>query len=230
MGWEPPRVELLREQEIAAELRQLLKPHMHVRHFAKGEILWREGDRTGLLVSLRRGRVKTYRRLPTGGTVTLFIFLPGEVFGCLPLLDDGPQAAAALALDEAEADVMPRSVFHQVLDSEPSIARELVALLSRRLRDACDMIEALSTPGARRRLASALLGMIPEDHPPEQTVRLRLPVSAHEFAGALGMAPETLSRAISDLAGEGIIRRANPGQLEVLDVGALEDTLKAPTD
>lgn len=227
MGWDSPRVELLREQEIAAELREILQPHMHARHFSKGEILWREGDRSGLLVALRTGRVKAYRRLPTGGTVTLFIFMPGDVFGCLPMLDDDPQGASALALENVEADVMPRSVFHTVLAAEPALARELVGLLSRRLREACDVIEALSTPGARRRLAAALIGLVPETDV-EEALLLQLPVSAHEFAGALGMAPETFSRAVSDLAAEGIIRRVNPGQLEVVDMAALEDVVRSP--
>lgn len=39
MGREPPRVELLREQAIAGEIREILQPHMHVRRFAKGEII-----------------------------------------------------------------------------------------------------------------------------------------------------------------------------------------------
>ncbi|MEJ2187125.1 MAG: Crp/Fnr family transcriptional regulator [Gemmatimonadota bacterium] len=227
MGREPPRVELLREQAIAGEIREILQPHMHVRRFAKGEILWREGDRPGLLVALRKGRVKVYRPLPTGGTVTLFLFLPGDVFGCLPLLDDGPQAASALALDALEADVMPRSVFQRVMADDRSLAQELVALLSRRLREACDVIESLSTPGACRRVASALLGMIPDPHTSSSAVRLQLPVSAQEFAGALGMAPETLSRAISDLADEGMIRRGDHGQLDVLDMAALEHFVRS---
>jgi CRP-like cAMP-binding protein len=230
MGSDTPRIELPREQEIAAELHQILEPHMHGRHFSKGEILWREGDRSGLLVALRTGRVKVYRRLPPGGTVTLFIFLPGDAFGCLPLLDDGPQAASALALDAVEADVMPRAVFQRLLASEPSLGPELIALLSRRLRNACDVIESLSTPGARRRLAAALLGLVPDPADCDDELLLRLPVSAHEYAGALGMAPETFSRAVSDLANEGIIRRVNPGQLEVLDLPALEQALRSPTD
>ncbi len=227
MGREPPRVELLREQAIAGEIREILQPHMHVRRFAKGEILWREGDRPGLLVALRKGRVKVYRPLPAHSTVTLFIFMPGDVFGCLPLLDDGPQAASALALDDVEADVMPRSVFQALLAEDSALAREIVALLSRRLREACDVIESLSTPGAGRRVANALLGMIPESETARSAVRLSLPVSAQEFAGALGMAPETLSRAISELAGEGFIRRAEPGSFDILDVTGLERFVRA---
>lgn len=225
-----PRPRTPYEQEIAAEMRDLLADHMHVRHYARGELLWRQGDTAGLLVALRTGRVKMYRSLPGGGTVTLFIFLPGDILGCVPVLTGGPNASGAEALDAVEADVMPRSAFERVLIEEPALTSDLVALLSTRLRDACDVIESLSTPGAKRRVAGALLALVPEDHPPGEQLSVRLPVSAHEFAGALGMAPETFSRAVSDLATGGIVQRVRAGELEILDPGGLEATTREPID
>ncbi len=203
---------------------------MRVRHFSKGELLWREGESAGLLVALRSGRVRTYRALPTGGSVTLFIFMPGDVFGFLPFLDGGPNPAAAETLEETEAEVMPRSVFQQLLQADPTLAPELLTLVGRCLRHAFDVIQSVSTPGAHSRLASALLAMIPDSRAHDRRVRLDLPVTAHEFAGALGMAPETLSRAISGLADKGIIRRVRPGRLEVLDLAGLERAARASLD
>ncbi len=226
----PPVPKAPTEQEIAAEMREILGPHMHIRRFSKGELLWRQGDAAGLFVSIRKGRVKMYRRLPAGGTVTLFIFMPGDVLGCVPLLTGGPAPSGAEALDAVEADVIPRSVFERLLVSEAALAADLVGLLSRRLRDACDVIESLSTPGANRRLAAALLALVPEGHAAGTPLLLDLPVAAHEFAGALGMAPETLSRAISDLAESAVLRRAPGRRLEVLDLAGLEAAVRAPLE
>jgi CRP-like cAMP-binding protein len=210
------------EHEMAAPLRRLLGGHMNTRHFSRGQLLWREGETTGLLVALRTGRVKIYRVLPTGRSVTVFICRPGDVIGFLPFLDGEPYPANAQAMDAVEAEVMPRSVFHQVLAAEPTLALEMIALLGRRLREAMDTIQSVSTPGARGRLASALLALLPETRSPGDRLRLDLPVSAHEYADVLGMAAETLSRAISDLAAQGLIRRVRPGRLEVLDLPGLE--------
>jgi CRP-like cAMP-binding protein len=226
----PPKGGAPWEQEIGVRLRALLGAHMHARHFGKGECLWREGETPGLLVAIRSGRVKTYRVLPTGGTVTVFIFLPGDVFGFLPLLDGGPYPASAEAVEPVEADVMPRSVFQQILAAEPALAIELVGLLGHRLRQAFDVIRSVSIPGARSRVASALLALVPDPRPPGARTRVRLPVSAHEFAGALGIAPETLSRAISSLARGGVLRRFRPGRLEILDLPALERAARSPLE
>ena len=75
------------QQELAREAIELLRDHFHVRHFKKENLLWREGDTSGMLVSLKKGRVKIYRILPSGRVVTLFLFGPGNVFGFLPFLD-----------------------------------------------------------------------------------------------------------------------------------------------
>jgi CRP-like cAMP-binding protein len=220
---EPPRP----WDEIGIRLREHLAGHLRVRHFAKGEVLWREGEAAGLFVSLRSGRVRLYRTLPTGGPVTLFIFMPGDVFGFLPFLDGGPNPASAEALEPAEADVVTRSVFQRVLVADPTLAPKLVTVLGHCLRQAFDVIQSVSTPGAHSRLASALLAMVPEGHTPGTRLRLDLPVSAHELAGALGMAPETLSRAISSLVDKKILRRVRPGRLEVLDLPGLEEAVRS---
>ncbi len=55
---------------------------------------------------------------------------------------------------------MPRSVFQRLLTAEPSLAIQLVTLLGRRLREAFDVIQTVSVPGARSRVASAFLGLL----------------------------------------------------------------------
>ncbi len=216
------------EPDIAAQLHQLLAAHMHPRRFVRGELLWREGETSGLLVALRVGRVKIYRLLPNGRSVTLLLFGPGNVFGFLPFLDGGAYPAYAQAMEPVEADVMTRAVFERVLMAEPSIAVQLVTVLGRRLREAFDVIQTVSTPGAQSRVAAALLGLLSDEGPARDHAPLVLPMSAHEFADALGMAPETFSRAITDLAAQGLIGRVRPGQFELRDPAGLERAARAP--
>lgn len=210
------------QQEMAREAVALLRGHLHVRHFKKDNLLWREGDTSGMLVSLRTGRVKIYRVLPNGRLVTLFLFGPGNVFGFLPFLDGQAYPASARALQDVEAEVMPRTALLQAIRSEPDLAVTLLGLLGRRLRASFDVIQSLSTPGAQSRVALALLALIPpgESEPPPSLVRL--PVSAHEFAGALGLVPETFSRALTGLVRDGIVQRAGSGRYRVLSLEALK--------
>jgi len=176
-----------------------------------------------MLVRIRTGRVKVYRLLPTGRAVTLYLFGPGDVFGFLPFLDGLGYPAYAQALEDVEAEVMARSALLRLLRAEPDLAVTLISLLGQRLRAAFDLIQALSTPTARARVAGALVPLLPSC--PSSTTgspEVHLPVSAHEFAGALGLTPEAFSRALTAMAQDGILERSGPTSYRILDPAALE--------
>jgi CRP/FNR family transcriptional regulator len=172
---------------------------------------------------------KIYRLLPTGKAVTVFLFGPGDIFGFLPFLDGGAYPAYAQAIEDVEAEVLPRSALLQALRADPDLAVALIGLLGQRLRAAMDLIQGPSTPGLHSRVAAALLALAAEE-PPDAPVVLRLPVTAQEFARAIGMAAETFSRVLKGLEDDGVIARDGPGRYRVLDRHALAQAAAPPVD
>jgi CRP-like cAMP-binding protein len=218
----PPAAIDPRTDKLAVEARDLLRPHFDRRRFADGSLLWREGETAGLLIVLDTGRVKVYRLLPSGRAVTVFIFGPGDVFGFLPFLDGEPYPAYAQALGDVEAQVMSRDRLLAAVRTDPEIAIALLRLLGRRLREAMARIESLSSPGVLPRVAGALAALLPGPEDPAAAARiLRLPVSGNEFAAAIGVTPETLSRSLTKLAEARVLHRLGRGRFQVLDVEAL---------
>jgi CRP/FNR family transcriptional regulator len=210
---------------VAAQARDILAPHLHRRRFAAGTLLWREGETSGLLVALESGRVKIYRLLPTGRAVTMFIFGPGDVFGFLPFLDGEPYPGFAQALEDAEAQVMSRDELLSAVRADPQLAIALIGLVGRRLREAMRRIEGLSSPGVLPRVASALVALLPDSRGPGAAAAIiRLPVSGGEFAAAVGITPETLSRSLTRLVSARVLHRLGPGRFQVLDPEALRRT------
>jgi CRP-like cAMP-binding protein len=214
--------------DVTGQARELLRPYLHIRHFAKGNLLWGEGETSGLLIMIKTGRVKIYRLLPSGRAVTLFLFGPGDLFGFLPFLDGSPYPAHAQAIEDVEAEVMPRSALLQALRADPDLAVALIALLGRRLRAAMDLIQNISTPGAPSRVAAALLALHLEE--PASAPLVKLPVTAQEFAGAIGIAPETFSRAVKHLVSNRILAREGQGRFRVLDLEALKRAAAPPVE
>lgn len=214
--------------DLTNQARQLLRPYLHIRHFKKGSLLWREGETSGLLVAIKTGRVKIYGLLPTGRAVTLFLFGPGDLFGFLPLLDGSPYPAHAQAIEDVEAEVLPRSALLQALRADPDLAVALIALLGRRLREAMELIQSISTPGAPSRVAAALLALLLEG--PASAPVVKLPVTAQELAGAIGIAPETFSRAVKRLEADRILAREGQGRYRVLDLEALKQAAAPPIE
>jgi len=211
----------------AALLRSALGPHLRPRRFAPGEMLWSEGDTTGFLVALEGGRVRVYRRLSNERSVTLYVFGPGDVFGFLPLIDGEPYPACAEALDDVEAQVLTRTQLEMAAREDPRVALTLLSVLGRRLREAFAAIERLATPGGVPRVAASLAAMLAQGAGGPTPV-LALPVSSAEFARALGLTPETLSRAVGRLVRAGVLRKLGRGRFQVLDPAALRRAAAAP--
>lgn len=70
------------------------------------------------------------------GSVTLAHLEPGEFFGEMSLLDDGPRTATVTTSGPATLLAIDRGTFQAVLLSCPDVAISLLATLSRRVRDA----------------------------------------------------------------------------------------------
>jgi CRP/FNR family transcriptional regulator len=208
--------------DLAIRARDLFAPFATRRHFARGSLLWREGDDTGYLVSLLAGHVKVHRVLPSGAGVTLFLFGPGEVFGFMPFLDGQPYPANAQALTDVTADVVPRAALLTAVQRDPEIALALVRLLASRLRAAFQRIEQSAAPDVQPRVAAALAALAAEADAAGEGSVIQFPVAAAEMAAALGIAPETFSRAVTRLVSAGALHRLGPRSFQVLDRKALE--------
>lgn len=206
---------------LAQEARKLLAPHSRRRTIVAGDLLWREGDDAGQLVAIETGRVKIYRVLPNGKAVTLYLFGPGDVFGFMPLLDGRPYPASAQALEDVSAMVVSRADLQAAFRKDPEVALALVRLLATRLRQAFDRIERSSVPEVLPRVAAALVTLVPEAAPAGQLLVIDMPVRSSEFAAAIGVAPESLSRAITKLVDAGVLHRLAPRRFQVLDAERL---------
>ena len=216
----PPRGTLLSFFGEAGEAIEPLAPHFRPRRFPAGTVLWRAGEPPSMVVAIETGHIKVYRTLPGGNVAALYLFGPGELFGFLPFLDGRPYPATAEAIDDVRALTMSREGLLRGLRENPAVALPLFSFLGRRLREAFDRIELLSARGALPRVAAALAALLQEGDRGTATI-VSLPVSSGQFARALGIAPESFSRAVTDLAEAGVIHRLGRGRFQVLDPQAL---------
>jgi CRP-like cAMP-binding protein len=194
----------------------LLEPYLRARRFRAGQVLWAEGEVSGRLVLLERGRVKAVRDLPDGSSVLLYVFAPGDLFGFLPFLDGGPYPATAIAVDDVQARVMSRSALHRAVKENPQVATVLLRALGTRLRQAFSRLGDQAQASSIARVAAALSLLLPPEDPGPATI-IDVPRPIHDFAADVGMTPETFSRAVTQLAEAGLLRRLSPPRLQVLD-------------
>jgi CRP/FNR family transcriptional regulator len=186
----------------AAELGQLA--HIAVnRHYGKGEIIFSEGDPADGFYVVVDGRVKIFKVSSDGKEQILHIFGNRHPFGEVPVFAGQRFPAMAQAIAASHILFLPRHAFVKLISENPSLALNMLAVLSRRLREFTVQIENLSLKEVPGRLASYLIYLSTEQG---SAGSVKLKISKGQLASLLGTIPETLSRIFSRMSDQGLIR------------------------
>lgn len=190
-----------------------------VKHsFQKGERIFSEGDAgTGFYV-VCSGRVKIFKVSLEGKEQILHFCGPGDSFGEVSVFTGQGFPADALATLASTVLFFPRGAFTQLIRQDPTLALNMMAQLSKRLRQFAGLIEDLSLKEVPGRLAKYLIYLSGR----EANNTVDLDVSKGQLAALLGTIPETLSRILAKLNRQGVIR-SQGAQIRILDRQGLEE-------
>lgn len=168
--------------------------------YRRGETVFLEGEPPRALFVVWRGALKIFKVGEAGREQILEIEGPGRTVAELPLFDGLPYPASCAAMEDSIVLTLPAETFHRLLAREPALARAVIASLSQRLRHMVALVEEISLKAVRQRLAGLLLELANE------TDSLHLPWNNQEIAARIGTVREIVSRTLSRMAHEGVIR------------------------
>ena len=201
------KIQLLAEsvlfKGLPPALLQQLADSAVIKKFRRGESIFFEGDEARGFYMVGQGRVKIFKMSLDGKEQILHIFGPGEPFGEVPVFHGSPYPANAVSMDPSAMLFFPRQKFIDLINSTPSLALSMLAVLSMRLRRFAAQIESLSLKEVPARLAAHLLYLAEEQR---NTEVVTLDIPKGQLASLLGTAPETLSRIFTKMSKEGLIR------------------------
>ena len=187
--------------------------------FRKGETIFSEGeDGNGFYVVIS-GRVKIFKLSSEGKEQILHFFGPGEPFGEVPVFAGRHFPAHAEAMEESRVFFFPRKSFVELIKRNPSLALNMLSVLSRRLRRFTALIDDLSLKEVPGRLAAYLLYLSDQK---KEAKDLDLTITKAQLASLLGTIPETLSRILGKLSSQGLIE-TDGRRIRILDINALQD-------
>ena len=189
------------------------------KQFGKGQNIFSEGDETKGFFVVVTGRVKIYKVSSEGKEQILHIFEAGQSFGEVTVFTDRQLPANAEALAKSRLLFFPRIAFVDLVTNNPSLALNMLAIMSKKLRQFAAQIESLSLKEIPARLASYLIYLANE----RQTIdAVELNISKGQLASLLGTIPETLSRIFAKLSGQQLIR-VEGSRIALLNRQGLED-------
>lgn len=202
--------------------RERLAAIAHPKDYARGDIVFREGEPSEFFSTIVTGRVKVFKMTPAGKDVILEIFGPGDPFGAVAVYEGRPFPATAEALEDTTCLLIPRQDFFTLLERHPSLVRGLLLGLTHRLVELTNRMAELTGGRVEPRFARLFVKMA-ADMGVEQPGAIRIPMalSRQELADLTGTTIETAIRIMSRWGKQDIVRTEKDGFL-ILDHRALE--------
>lgn len=171
----------------------------------KGEFLFHSGSPFKSIYAIRTGFFKTSVTTEDGRHQVSGFQMAGEIIGLDGIVNDH-HACDAIALEDAEVCVMPFENIEQLSLEVKSLQHHVHKMMSREIVRENSVILLLGSMKAEERLAAFLLNLVQRLHARgfSQT-ELVLRMTREEIGSFLGLKLETVSRAFSKFAEDGII-------------------------
>lgn len=177
-----------------------------------GQTLFSPGDRSLGLSILVKGRVRVFRTSAQGREQTLAIVTPFQTLAeAVSFRSDSRHTSFASCVESSTVMILPKARVMQLIDSSPRLAMAFLREFSSRIDDLEQRLEDQALLSLEQRVARALLTADPG-----------LELSNQELASLLGAARESVSRVLSRMENQGLIRRGK-GRVELLDLESLRE-------
>ncbi len=185
-----------------------------LRELAQGEMLFLAGDKAAGLFVIASGTIRAFRVNPQGREQTIHIERAGATLAEVPVFDDGPYPATAVAEEPTTVLFLAKRDVHRFMLQHPEVGLTALKLMAQRLRGHAELVDALSLQQVGQRLVRYLLAQVRDG----SEVELR--VSNEELARRVGSVREVVSRTWTRLEREGWIARKGR-RVILLDEAAL---------
>jgi CRP/FNR family transcriptional regulator len=187
----------------------------------KGEYLFHLGEKFQSLYAIKSGAVKTFGCTRDGREQITGFHFAGELIG-LDAIGNNMHNCNAAALEKTVICAMPYENIEGISAQIPSIQHEITRLMSKEIRNDEEMLMAMGSMRAEQRVACFLFNLNRRLFSgSNKTPTVRLPMTREEIGNYLGLSLETVSRRMSSLQEDGIIK-VNNRLITLLDIDALQ--------
>ncbi len=183
---------------LPEELLREISQRMHLREYARADVLFWEGDACDGLYILRNGSAKIFRLSPQGRQYIVRILQEGDTFAEVPAFDGAMNPVNVEALETCQVWVIDSEMLRGLLKTHPQFAQKVLGNFGRMLRGMVRMVSEMAFYQVTHRLARLIAEDLPlEKSPPHWT--------QEQLAARLGTVREVVARSLKELERSGAI-------------------------
>ena len=183
-----------------SELIRVLDSISEVRVFDKGEVIYNQGDNPDFFYYLKKGKVKIYITSEGGGEKTISVIGKNAILGEASFFDNQPRMTSARATVRCELVSINGALLTDIIRKNPRNAMELLKLQAQTIRMLSAQVDNITFVNATGRIAQFLLNAT------SVSENSSVYVTHEEIASFVGTSRVTVSKIISRLSAEGIVK------------------------
>lgn len=187
------------------------------RDLARGDTLYRRGERAEAVFAVVYGRLQLFTSTPEGKKVPLYIVHAGECVSETSLFEEF-YSCDVIAETDSRLQLFPKKALEAALRENPTLASEYMLLQARRCVALRRTLELRSLRSARDRIIQYL--QTPGTN--GGSIQLRLDRPLKNIADDLGLTHESFYRTLARLTEEGVVTRTRD-TLSVRDTSTAHD-------
>lgn len=187
--------------------------------FPEAGLLFSQGDKADRFFLVLDGRVNLFALTDKGDQTIIEVFDKGWTFAEAAMFSSGKFPLNAEVGAGSRLLCIPVGPFLRRLGDNRELAFKMLSALSRWQTHLLKEIAELKSKSPVQRLGAFLLDLAGAEEGAEGAIGVRLPVTKTVLASRIGIAPESLSRAIARLRSVGVESRGR--DLVITDMAAL---------
>lgn len=215
---------------LTAEQLALLLDGAHLASYPELELLFSQGDKADRFFVVLEGRVSLFALTETGDQSIIEVFDPICTFAEAAIFSSGIFPLNCEVMAGSRLVHIPAAPFMKRLAENPVLGLTLLGGLSRWQSRLIHEITELKSKSPSQRLATFLLALAAKavDAGGGNSERVRLPLTKSILASRIGIAPESLSRALNRLKAVGV--ETHGREVEITDLDALRRLVREGGD
>ena len=194
---------------------QVLARVSYLKQVPQGAVLFSQDDPGEAAYLVRSGAISIVLSTTDGRELVINEMRTGDCFGELALLTGQPHSASAIARAASQIVVIPHAEFLRDLSAEPTLMRQMLTTLARRLYASTERESALAFLDAPARLARVLSELDRAD-----AAQGYVTISQEEISQRIGITRQTTAKILGQWRRAGWIITGR-GKIVVLNRAAL---------
>jgi len=196
------------------------------RELARGEVLFLAGEEAAGLFVIVEGEIRAFRVNAQGREQTIHTERAGATIAEVPVYDDGPYPATAVAESRTTLLFLHKDDFKRFLLRHPQVGLTALKMMAHRLRGHAELVDSLALQQVGQRVARFLL-KAGQERGNRTAEGLEVEVSSNEdLAKRIGSVREVVSRTLSRMESDGLImqrvaQQGKPRRILIVDEAGL---------